>query len=318
MVVIGIVVLVGVLGLATLDHHSTSASNTPGHLHSTDAPRTTLGSQDTAPPSTTPVPLRGIAVAMTQSTFVDTTRAVTSNGAVLASTRSLPTYLWTPTTPGPFPVVVFVHGYNIGPLQYQRFCSTLASSGYVVAAPSFPLEDPSRGFGLNRSDIPAEATDVSFVITSLLADPAIHKIDPGRVAVVGHSDGADVVLLVGYGTDHVDLRVHAVVADAPDPMTGGVQPSPTPLLLVQGTADSVVPYSASQDVFSQVDSPVYYLSLIGADHLPPIAGGTEWTPALDASVAAFLDAEVAGRGGGPGSLPTGLAASALVRLASKA
>jgi dipeptidyl aminopeptidase/acylaminoacyl peptidase len=254
---------------------------------------------------------------MSQAALVDTTRQVVSHGAVLAASRSLPTTIWTPTSGGPYPLVVFVHGYNIGPLQYQRFCSTLASAGYVVAAPSFPLEDPSRGFGLDRGDIPNEATDVSFVITSLLAESGARKIDPTRVAAVGHSDGADVVLLVGYGSGHVDPRVRAVVADAPDPMTGAIQASSTPLLLVQGTADSVVPYSASQDVFGQIRGPVDYLSLVGADHLPPIAGPTPWTPVLDESVAAFLDATVAGRGPGVASLSTALSASTLVRFNSK-
>ena len=143
------------------------------------------------------------------------------------------------------------------------------------------------------------------------------SIEPDRIAVVGHSDGADVVLLVGYGSGHVDPRVRAVVADAPDPMTGGVEPSSVPLLLVQGTADSVVPYSSSQDVFGQVQAPVDYLSLLGADHLPPIAGGTPWTPVLDSAVADFLDGIVADRGPGPAALSAELAASSLVRLESK-
>ena len=254
---------------------------------------------------------------MTEVTFTDSSRAVVSNGVTESPTRVLPTYIWSPTTGGPFPLVVFVHGYNIGPLQYRRFCSTLASAGYVVAAPSFPLEDPSRGYGLNRADIPNEATDVSFVISSLLSGAQGRSIVPDQIAVVGHSDGADVVLLVGYGSGHVDPRVRAVVSDAPDPMTGGVEPSSVPVLLVQGTADSVVPYSSSQEVFGQVQAPVDYVSLRGADHLPPIAGGTPWTPVLDDSVADFLDATVADRGPGPAALPSELAASPLVQFESK-
>ena len=285
---------------------TTARSGTP----SSSAPTTTT-TTGPAPP------IRGVPVSMEEATFTDTSRPVESNGVILARTRALPTYIWSPTTGGPFPLVVFVHGYNIGPLQYQRFCSTLASSGYVVAAPSFPLEDPSRGFGLNRADIPSEATDVSFVISSLLNEAQERMIDPEQIAVVGHSDGADVVLLVGYGPGHVDSRVRAVVSDAPDPMTNGVQPSDVPLLLVQGTADSVVPYSSSEEVFSQIQSPVDYVSLLGADHLPPIAGGTQWTPVLDDAVAEFLDAYVADLGPGPAALPSQLASSSLVRLQTK-
>lgn len=249
-----------------------------------------------------------------EEAIVDTSRQVVENGVVLAQERSLPTYVWTPVGAGPFPLVVFVQGYGVGPLTYERFCSRLASSGYVVAAPSFPLEDPARGFGLDREDLPEEAIDVSFVITTLEKGALAKEIGATRVAVVGHSDGADIALMTGYEEGTVDARVRAVVAVAPDPITSTVLPSSSPLLLVQGTADSVVPYTASQTVFDQVQAPTYYLSLIGADHLPPIAGDTAWTPVLDAAVAHFLDAAVAGRGPGLVALTGQIGASPLVRL----
>jgi dienelactone hydrolase len=259
---------------------------------------------------------RGAAVTMTGIPLVDTARPVVSGGQVLAAQRNLPTYVWTPAGAGPFPLVVFVHGYDVGPLAFQRFCSTLASDGYVVAAPSFPLEDPARGFPLDETHLPDEAADVAFVVTSLEQD-ASARVDGSRVAVIGHSDGADVALLVGYGPGSVDPRVGAVVAMAPDTMTVAPVASHVPLLLVQGTADSVVPYSSSQTVYGQIDAPVSYLSLVGADHLPPIAGGSPWTPVLDGAVARFLDATVAGRGTGAGSLAAELSASPLVSFQSK-
>jgi pimeloyl-ACP methyl ester carboxylesterase len=208
---------------------------------------------------------------------------------------------------------VFVHGYDVGPLTYQRFCSNLSSSGYVVAAPSFPLEDPQRGFGLDRGDLPNEATDVSFVISSLEGGALAKEIDPSRIAVVGHSDGADVALMMSDEQATADARVRAVLADAPDPIDATVVPAPTPLLLVQGTADSVVPYTASQTVFSQVEAPTYYVSLTGADHLAPIEGRSPWTPTLDSAAVEFLDATIAGRGPGAG-LSGQLASLPLARL----
>ena len=276
------------------------------------SPPTTPLERTTAP-DTTGTPN---GVALSRLPLVDGTRPVVSGGVVVAVQRDLPTFVWTPEGRGPFPLVVFVHGYDTGPLDYQRFCSTLASAGFVVAAPSFPLEDPARGFPLDRSHLADEAADVAFVITAVGQRRSL-RVDGSRTAVVGHSDGADVALLIGYGAGTVDPRVRAVVADAPDPMTVAAVTSPVPLLLVQGTSDSVVPYAASQTVFDQVDAPVIYLSLIGADHLPPIAGGTPWTPVLDDAVARFLDATVAHRGAGDGSLASELSRSPLVRSASK-
>ncbi len=249
------------------------------------------------PPATTvPAgPIRGLPVTSTQVAMEDTSRPLVRSGVQLAAGRSLPTIVWRPKTVGRWPLVIFVHGYDVGPMTYARFCAQLASSGYVVAAPSFPLEDPSRGYGLDRNDLPNEATDVSFVITTLLSGNLAPIIESTRIAVVGHSDGADVALMVGYQTGKVDSRVKAIVSDAPDPMTGSISTSSVPLLLIQGNADNIVPYSSSQTVFRQVSAPRYYLTLLGAGHLPPIAGGTPWTPVLDDAVAEFLDSEVAGR-----------------------
>jgi len=261
--------------------------------------------------------VRGVAVTMTAIPLVDTARPVESGGKNLAGQRNLPTAVWSPAGTGPFPLVVFVHGYDVGPLAYRRFCSNLASDGYVVAAPSFPLEDPAQGFPLDETHLVDEAADVAFVITSLEQDPST-RVDRSRVAVVGHSDGADVALLVGYGPGTVDRQVGAVVASAPDRMSVSPVASHVPLLLVQGTADSVVPYSSSQTVYSQIDTPVFYLSLVGADHATPIVGDSPWTPVLDDSVATFLDATVARRGTGTSSLGAELSTSPLVTFESKA
>jgi dienelactone hydrolase len=293
------------------------AASGAGAAGCSTSPETAPGSAsavDRNPSPTTAV--RGVPVTMAELPLVDTSRPVLSGGTVLAAQRNLPTFVWTPAGAGPFPLVVFVHGYDTGPLDYRRFCSTLASAGYVVAAPSFPLEDPARGYPLDETRLPDEAADVAFVITELEQGSA-GRVDGSRVAVVGHSDGADVALLVGYGPGSVDPRVGAVVADAPDPMTATAVPSHVPLLLVQGTADTVVPYSSSQTVYGQVAAPVDYVSLVGADHLGPIAGRTPWTPVLDEAVARFLDATVAPRGTGGGSPLAGLSDPPLVRYESK-
>lgn len=266
----------------------------------------------TPPTTTTPPPIRGLAVTSTQLPLVDTSRPLVEDGETLAPYRNLPTTVWMPSAAGRYPLVVFASGYDVGPPTYAQFCSYLASSGYVVAAPSFPLEDPAQGHTLDRSDIPNEVGDVSFVIKSLETGSLARHLEPGRVAVVGHSDGADVALMIGYQQGMVNPQVSAIVADAPDPMTGTIVPSDRPLLLVQGNDDTVVPYQSSQTVFSQfapVGVPVWYETLLGAGHFGPIAGDTQWTPVLDQDVADFLDATVAGRGPGVAALGAELSTS---------
>ena len=93
------------------------------------------------------------------------------------------------------------------------------------------------GGNLDEADIGNQPADVRFVITELLgasqsAGTAVSGlVDPSRIAVVGHSDGAETALLVGYGASDRDPRVDAVVADAANPLD--VQP---PTAKIRGSA----------------------------------------------------------------------------------
>lgn len=220
--------------------------------------------------------------------LVDTSRPVISNGVELATTRQLPTTLVSPATTGPWPLVVFVHGYGVGPSTYQRYLGQLASRGFVVAAPSFPLEDPARGFPLDRSHLTDEAADVSFVISQIEASAARLDVRPGRIGVVGHSDGADVALLVGYDALARDQRIEAVVADAPDPITSAIISGGAPVLLVQGTADEIVAPGSARAVFNQLSAQRWLVELDGANHAGPILGPSPWTATFDTATDDFL------------------------------
>lgn len=94
-----------------------------------------------------------------------------------------------------------MHGYDVGPMTHARPWAHLAGSGYVViVAP--PLVSPRRTRAEARVssglDLPNEAVDVCFVITAVLHTSLASMLQPADTAVVRHSDGADVTLMVGY------------------------------------------------------------------------------------------------------------------------
>jgi predicted dienelactone hydrolase len=278
---------------------------TPAPTSSTAAP-TALAPTSTAsaPPTQAAPPTPGSphAVGSTSVHLVDTSRPTVSRGRTIAESRSLPTTVYYPTDGGgPFPLIVFAHGFQIGPGPYAHLCQVLAAAGYVVAAPSFPLTDQNAaGANLDRGDLPNQAGDVSFVITSLTyaTPPALAgKVDGQRIGIVGHSDGADTALDVGYFPFRNDPRVKAVAAFSPDAMTGagGSVGNGVPLLLEHGDRDTIVPFSNSQSVFNQVHSHRFFLVMHGADHLPPVQGVAPWAPVLEQTAVAFLDRYVAGR-----------------------
>ena len=199
---------------------------------------------------------------------------------------------------GPFPLVVFGHGFDVTPALYARLLQSWARAGFVVAAPVFPLESPGAPGGPDESDLVNQPTDMRFVISRMLAassassGPFAGLIDPRQIAVAGQSDGGDTALAVAYDPTYRDPRVHAAVilSGAEIPGTGGFTfpPGGPPLLATQGTADTVNPPSATNAFFDAARRPKYLLSLIGAEHLPPYSDQQPQLSIVEHVTIAFL------------------------------
>ena len=199
---------------------------------------------------------------------------------------------------GPFPLVVFGHGYAVTPALYDALLRAWTEAGYVVAAPVFPLENANAPGGPNERDLGNEPGDIRFVIARLLASSAAGRtplrglIDPARIAVAGHSDGAEAALLAAYDPAHHDPRIRAAVllsgAQTPRGGIGFLAPS-APLLAVQGTADTINPPSITDAFFRIAPRPKFLLRLLAAGHLPPYADEQPQLSVVERVTVAFLD-----------------------------
>jgi dienelactone hydrolase len=203
------------------------------------------------------------------------------------------------TADGPFPLIVFAHGFDVTPTIYKRLLHSWAQAGFVVAAPTFPGENPAAPGGANESDIINEPGDISFVISQMLAanagsGPLSRLIDPSLVAVAGHSDGAEVALSVAYDSRFRDPRVRAAIIlsgaemEAKDNLKfpiGG-----PPLLATEGTADKVNLPKFPYHFFKAARPPKYLLRLLGAGHLPPYTKQEPELGIVERVSLAFLDA----------------------------
>jgi fermentation-respiration switch protein FrsA (DUF1100 family) len=199
---------------------------------------------------------------------------------------------------GPFPLVVFGHGFAVTPSVYSHLLQSWARAGYVVAAPVFPLENANAPGGPDEADLVNQPADVSFVITRLLAEAAAPGrlsglIDPGRIAVSGQSDGGETALAVAYDSRLRDPRVGAalILSGAKIPgLAGFTFPSGSPpLLAVQGTADTVNPLALTTEFFDSARRPKYLLRLIGAEHLPPYTAEQPQLGIVERVTVAFMD-----------------------------
>ncbi len=242
-------------------------------------------------PLTTEAVLEGGPYAIGQTSFelVDDTRSTPANGDVPAvDSRTLQTAVWYPAASevddapvasgGPFPLVVYSHGYSSFNTEGAELNKLLASYGYVVFAPMFPLTHLGTEGGPNALDVVSQPGDVSFVIDSALAmsETASHlfegAIDAERIAAVGLSLGGLTTLLVTFHPTLRDPRIDVAAAMAPPASFFGdafydFRDTPAPLLLLSGDIDAIVPHSINAVLaYERANSPVSLLTLVNGTH----------------------------------------------------
>ena len=215
--------------------------------------------------------------------------------------------------PGPLPLIVFGHGWNVNPTTYETLLDAWAAAGYVVAAPTFP-DSANTLPGRPVSNYPEQARDISFVITSLLAGGA-GPIDPTRIAVAGHSDGGTDIALLALNPAFGDPRIRAYLCLSGE-IPGGVPgpwgaPVSGALLVAVGTHDQYGLQGRATQVFATAGvAAKALLTVIGGDHEGIFDGPTAVAAAVRAETVRFLNAALQSQGVTSGALvaamnPTG-------------
>lgn len=231
---------------------------------------------------------------------MDTTRPTIARGHLVSRSRHLTTIVWSPAVPGRWPLVVFAAGFAVGPSTYAALLQSWAQAGFVVAAPRFPLTDPSvAGANLDEADIANQPADLRFVTDALVApgSPFAPDINASRVGLAGHSDGAETVLAASLApVPPGEPPYRAVIAMSPQPLRGPNPSADCPLLVIEGNADTINPPRRAYATYSEAAPPKYLEILNGGGHLPPFEAGSVWLPTIDAVTREFLDVYVAGRG----------------------
>ena len=229
-------------------------------------------------------------VGQTSVVLVDTSRPTMPNGTFPgAPQRTLPTAIWYPSAPGasgadaalasdgrPFPLVIFAHALGSYNGQSMFLTTHLASHGYVVAAPSFPLSNIASPGGATVADVPAQAGDVTFLIDSFVgfaADPGNRfagGVDGERIGLSGHSGGALTTLVTTYDAKLREPRIKAAVPLAPPScflQPGYFDTARVPLLIVQGDRDLLVdPMGDAGAVYARAQAPKGLLVIHGGTH----------------------------------------------------
>jgi len=172
---------------------------------------------------------------------------------------------------GPYPVVVFVHGTAAFSTQSLSDLTFWASRGMVVVAATHPGLYLADNLALFCPDDASGPRDLDGDIDALLAAVAagdeglgfVGAVLSDRVALVGHSAGANAVVDAGNRAD-ASPDVDVVVSLAG---SAALQRDGASFLAMAGTADGVVRASASTVAYEQSTTPRRLVTLTGAGHL---------------------------------------------------
>lgn len=212
-----------------------------------------------------------------EETFVDVSRPTNANGDYAGdSSRRMEGKVWHPVSNanGPYPLIVYSHGFTSTHDGGAYLARQLASLGYVVVAVDYPLTNFQAPGGPNPRDVVNQPADVSFLIDTLIehsaaaGDELEGMVDGNRVGVTGISLGGMTTALVSFHPKMRDARIGAALSIAGP--TAVFTPTffsfaDVPFLMLAGDIDALVPYATNA-------APV--LSKIAGSELVTIAGGS--------------------------------------------
>lgn len=196
--------------------------------------------------------------------------ADTPAGLTIDADRDLPAA----AEEGPFPVVLFSHGFSGFRLQSSFLTSHLASHGFVVAAPDHPSRDLEHAIvgdvGTDRSQDAAELLESLELLESEAAREGSlleGAVDGEQVATLGHSAGGGTALLAAD-----DPRVDGYVSMASGARVGTDDDDATdlpevPSYFLAGSLDGVVPPDeATRAAFEAAPTPTWYWEIAETGH----------------------------------------------------
>lgn len=177
-------------------------------------------------------------------------------------------------TDGPYPVVLFSHGFAGFPEQSADLTTHLASWGYVVVATdhverslSGLLGTGSQGVAKQSdSEVLAAALDLVTAEDARDGSPLKGLLDLDHVAVTGHSAGAGATYRFASTDPRVDAAIMYSVGSGGQ---GGALPAApkVPAMVMLGTTDGIIPPEASRTLFAGLNKPRYLVEIADAGHL---------------------------------------------------
>lgn len=164
---------------------------------------------------------------------------------------------------GPFPLVLFSHGFGSFRLDASALLAGIASWGFVVAAPQHIERD--RAALVSDSVVRDPAIDVQVLVDTiaLVGDaggPLEGLADTEQVGAVGHSAGGRAAL-TALSSPEIDVAVGWAAAGR-----GDVPVADKPSMNIAATVDVLVPLTEIEATYDELAPPKRLVVIDGAGH----------------------------------------------------
>ncbi len=212
----------------------------------------------------------------------------TSTHDLTVGSDTIPLTIYLPDGDGPFPVVLFTHGFMLDPSLYASYGEHLASWGYLTVMPGLPgnlLSSPSH----------RELKEILIAVIDWIDSEADNESGPlqgkaaaGRLGLAGHSMGGKISLLVAtedrrplavYGLDPVDSTspLSSDPVEYPSVTPELMSEIEVPLVLTGETVNSTASGIGGQacapadqnfhQYYLHAESPALEIEFVGAFHM---------------------------------------------------
>jgi fermentation-respiration switch protein FrsA (DUF1100 family) len=178
-----------------------------------------------------------------------------------------------PSTDGPFPVVLFSHGYASYRDQSSFLTTHLASYGMVVAAPDHLSRGLVAVIGGGQPDPGAAQRDMRATVMLLrntvgaTGGPLAGALDFDTTAIIGHSAGSGTAIQEA-GDAQLGMPIDAYIAMSAGDFRGTTTQLPAvPAVFMAGSVDASVPAAETRMLYDRATGKKRFYEFAKSGHL---------------------------------------------------